>query len=87
MGARLRFAVSDGWVTRGFRFEVEPTIPEQPARIAQHFGARRYAHNWALAQVKANLEARAANPAVPPLAWNFYELRKQWNQAKDEVAP
>jgi putative transposase len=72
---------------RGFRFEVQPTTREQPARIAQHFGARRFAYNWALAQVKANLDARAANPAVPPLAWNLPVLRKQWNQAKQQVAP
>src|SRR6266536_1728470 len=87
MGAGRRFAIPDGWVARGFRFEVEPTSPEQPARIAQHFGARRHAHNWALEQVKANLEARRADPAVPPLAWNFYELRRTWNQTKHQVAP
>jgi putative transposase len=87
MGAAQRFAIPDGWVMRGFRFEVEPTTPEQPARIAQHFGGRRYAYNWALGQIKANLEARKADPAVPPLAWNFYALRKRWNQAKHQVAP
>src|SRR6266498_1414483 len=87
MGAGRRFAIPDGWVARGFRFEVEPTSPEQPARIAQHFGARRHAHNWALEQVRSNLEARRADPAVPPLAWNFYELRRTWNQAKHQVAP
>jgi putative transposase len=87
MGAGQRFAIPDGWVARGFRFEVEPTSPEQRSRIAQHFGARRYAHNWALAQVKANLDARAADPAVAPLAWDLYALRKQWNQAKHQVAP
>jgi putative transposase len=87
MGAGQRFAIPDGWVMRGFRFEVEPTTPEQPARIAQHFGGRRYAYNWALGQIKANLEARKADPAVPPLAWNFYALRKRWNQAKHQVAP
>jgi putative transposase len=87
MGARQRFAVPEGWIARGFRFEVEPTSPEQPARIAQHFGARRYAHNWALAQVKANLDARAADPMVAPLAWNFYDLRRRWNRAKHQVAP
>jgi hypothetical protein len=37
--------------------------------------------------VKADLEARKADPAVPPLAWNFYELRRTWNQAKHQVAP
>jgi len=84
---RHTFPVPAGWVARGFRFEVEPTTPEQPARIAQHFGARRRAHNWALEQVKANLDARKADPSVPPLAWDFYQLRKRWNQAKEEVAP
>ncbi|HYY82517.1 MAG TPA: IS607 family element RNA-guided endonuclease TnpB [Actinomycetes bacterium] len=86
MTGRL-FAIPDGWVARGFRFEVEPTSPEQLQRITQHFGARRYAHNWALAQIKANLDARATNPAIAPLAWSFYDLRKQWNQTKQQVAP
>ncbi len=76
-----------GWAARGFRLEVEVTSASQRTLIAQHFGARRFAHNWALAQVKANLDARAANPSVPPLTWNFYDLRKQWNQAKHQVAP
>jgi putative transposase len=40
-----------------------------------------------LAQVKANLDARAADPSVPPLAWTLPTLRKAWNQTKDEVAP
>jgi hypothetical protein len=81
------FEVPDGWVARGFVFEVETTSPEQPGQVAQAFGARRYTYNWALGQVRANLDARAADPTVPPLAWNFYELRKAWNQAKYEVAP
>jgi putative transposase len=87
MGTRQRFAIPDGWVARGFRFEVQPTTAEQPGQIAQSFGGRRFAYNWALGQVKANLDARAADPAVPLLAWNFYELRRAWNQAKDQVAP
>jgi len=87
MGIRQVFEVPDGWVVRGFVFEVETTSPEQSARVAQAFGARRYAYNWALGQVKANLDARTGDPTVPPLAWNFYELRKAWNQAKHEVAP
>jgi putative transposase len=66
---------------------VEPTSPEQPAQIARHFGARRFAYNWALAQIKANLDARAADPAIPRLAWDFYDLRRAWNQAKHQVAP
>jgi putative transposase len=87
MASRQRLEIPDGWVVRGFRFEVEPTSPEQRSLIAQAFGARRFAHNWALAQIKANLDARAADPAIAPLAWNFYALRKQWNRAKHQVAP
>jgi putative transposase len=87
IGGRQPFAVPEGWVAYGFRFEVEPTTTEQPTLIRQHFGARRFAYNWALVQVKTNLDARAADPAVAPLLWNLPVLRKQWNQAKDQVAP
>jgi putative transposase len=87
MGAGQRFEVPEGWIVRGFHFEVEPTTPEQPGQIAESFGGRRFAYNWALAQVKANLDARKAEPAIAPLAWNFYALRRAWNQAKHQVAP
>jgi putative transposase len=87
IGGRQPFAIPVGWVARGFRFEVQPTSSGQWAVIRQHFGARRFAYNWALAQVKANLDTRAADPAIPPLAWNLPALRKQWNQAKQQVAP
>jgi len=87
MGGRQSYQIPDGWIARGWRFEVEPTTSEQPSLIFRHFGARRFAHNWALAQVQANLDGRAADPAVPPLAWTLPTLRKAWNQAKDEVAP
>jgi putative transposase len=87
MGGRPRYQVPEGWVACGWRFEVEPTTAGQWSLIVRHFGARRFAHNWALAQVKANLDARTADPAVPPLAWTLPTLRKAWNQAKDEVAP
>jgi putative transposase len=87
IGGWQPFVVADGWVARGFQFEVEPTSSGQWALIRQHFGARRFAYNWALAQVKANLDARAADPTVAPLAWNLPVLRKQWNQTKHEVAP
>jgi putative transposase len=82
-----RFVIPDGWVAQGWRFEVETTRPVQRSLIQQHFGARRFAYTWALAQVKANLDARAADPSVPALAWTLPTLRKAWNQSKGEVAP
>ena len=78
--------IPDGRVAQGWRFEVETTTPVR-SLIQQHFGARRFAYNWALAQVKANLDARAADPSVPALAWTLPTLRKAWNQSKGEVAP
>jgi len=87
MGTRRRFEIPNGWVARGFLFEVEPTNPEQVVVIRRQFGGRRYAYNWALAQVKANLDARAADHTVPALAWNLPAIRRQWNQAKDAAAP
>jgi putative transposase len=87
MGGWPRYEVPEGWVARSWRFEVETTTSAQRPLIAQHFGARRFAYNWALAQVKANLDVRAADPSVPPLAWTLPTLRKAWNQAKAEVAP
>jgi putative transposase len=87
MGGWPAYQVPEGWVARGWRFEVETTSPAQRPMIAQHFGARRFAYNWTLAQVKANLAARATDSSVPALAWTLPTLRKAWNQAKAEVAP
>jgi len=87
MGRRQKFEVPEGWIPRGWRFEVETTTPEQKALIYQHFGARRFTYNWALAQVKANLAARSADPTALALAWNLPTIRREWNQAKATVAP
>jgi putative transposase len=87
IGGRQPFAVPQGWVACGFQFEVEPTTTGQSTLIRQHFGARRFAYNWALAQIKANLDARAIDPSVPALTWNLPAIRRDWNQAKHQVAP
>ena len=87
MGRRPHYQVPAGFIARGWRFEVEPTTSGQRALIQQHFGARRFAHNWALAEVRANLNARSTDPSVQPLAWDLPSLRRAWNQAKNQVAP
>ena len=76
------FRIPDACVARGWRFEVELTTPKQRSAVAQHFGARRFAYNWALAQVKGNLDARTADTTVPVLAWNLPAIRREWNQVK-----
>ena len=64
-GGLRRFVIPEGWVARGCRFEVEPTTRHQRSAIGQHFGARRFAYNWALARVKANLDARTPTRRSP----------------------
>jgi len=77
-----------------FRFALDPTAAQARA-LRSHAGAARVAFNWGLARVKANLGQReaeksyglAAGDLTPPLSWSLYSLRKEWNAAKDEVAP
>jgi putative transposase len=81
-------------VTQAYRFALDPT-PAQEQALRSHAGAARFAFNWGLALVKANLDQRAAERSygipdellTPALAWNLYSLRRAWNTAKHQVAP
>jgi putative transposase len=81
-------------VRRAYRFALDPT-PAQQRVLAANAGAARFAFNWALAQVQANIQQRAAEQAAgvadaqrtPALGWTLPALRREWNQAKAEVAP
>jgi len=80
--------VPSGWVLTGATFEVEwPQEPERRSLIWSHFGARCFAKNWALAQVKADMVAKATDPTHASVPWTLEDLRKRWSQVKDEVAP
>jgi hypothetical protein len=69
--------------------------PAQARALERHAGAARFAFNWALAQVKANLAQRKAERSygvtdedlTPASGWSLPALRRAWNQAKHEVAP
>lgn len=77
-----------------YRYALDPT-PAQERALRSHAGAARVAFNWGLARVKANLDQRAAERTygiphaelTPSLPWTLYGLRKDWNAAKDTVAP
>ena len=80
--------VPSGWMLTAAKFEVEwPTDPERSRVIRSHFGARRKAFNWGLAQVKMDLDAWRADPGHESVEWSQAALRKVWNEVKDEVAP
>ncbi|MHB1525411.1 MAG: IS607 family element RNA-guided endonuclease TnpB [Candidatus Dormibacteria bacterium] len=85
---KAKFAIPDGWVARGFSFEVEwPEEKEAASLIRSQFGGRRYAYNWGLGQVKADMDAHKIDPAHKSVQWNLYALRKRWNAQKATVAP
>ena len=78
-------------VTQAYRFALDPT-PAQERRLASHAGAARFAYNWGLARVKACLEARAwerriLGAAVTEAPFTLAALRREWNEAKEQVAP
>ena len=80
--------VPTGWAVTAAKFEVEwPTDPDRSRLIRSHFGARRKAFNWGLAQVKADLDARSADPSHQSVGWDLGSLRTVWNRAKHSVAP
>ena len=77
-----------GWMVTAAKFEVEwPAEPDRAALVRSHFGARRFAFNWGLAKVKADLDARKCDPGHESVGWDLGSLRKVWNRAKHDVAP
>ena len=72
-------------VHQAFRFALDPS-PRAARALASHVGARRFAFNWGLALVKERLEARKrGEPGEVP--WTLEALRREWNRAKETVAP
>ena len=69
---------------QGFSFALKPTSA-QTLLLNRFFGARRFAHNWAVTQIKAQLFVyRWLGVSTP--APSLYGLRKTWNQQKHTVA-
>jgi putative transposase len=81
-------------VIQAYRFVLDPNEP-QAVRLRSHCGGQRFAYNWGLAVVKANLGQREAERSygvpegelTPRVNWSAYSLRKNFNRAKYEVAP
>ncbi|MGH3859655.1 IS607 family element RNA-guided endonuclease TnpB, partial [Actinokineospora sp.] len=81
-------------ILQAYRFALDPT-PTQEGVLRSHCGGQRYAYNWGLALIKANLGQRGAEKSydipdtelTPSVPWAAYNLRKLWNQAKETAAP
>jgi putative transposase len=72
-------------VIQAYRFALDPT-PAQRRTLASHCGAARVAHNWGLHLVQVRLEQHRAGEDVD-VPWTLSALRREWNRAKDQVAP
>lgn len=80
--------LSSGWTVTAAKFEVAwPDDAERAALVRSHFGARRFAYNWGLARIKADMNATVTDSDHDSVNWELGALRKVWNRAKDEVAP
>jgi len=79
-----RFAVPEGWSVQAFSFALDPG-PGQLQLLSRQFSGRRKAFNWAVRQLKNDIEAYHAGTAAPDAAPpSFYGLRQQWNLAKND---
>ena len=81
-------------VIRAFLFALDPTEAQAEA-FRSHCGAQRYAYNWGLALIRANLDQRAAertydipdDQVTPLVSFSAFSLRRAWNEAKNSRAP
>jgi putative transposase len=79
---------------RAYRFALDPS-PGQEAALRSHCGAQRFAYNWGLQEVQANLAQREAERSygipeqqlTPPVSGAVWRLRKEFNAVKKQVAP
>ena len=69
---------------QAFSFALDPT-PEQESSIRRHFGARRYAYNWTVAEIRRELDLYrecGVSYGPPSLA----RLRRRWNRDRHRLA-
>lgn len=79
---------------RAYLFALDPT-DGQVEQFRSHCGAQRFAYNWGLARIKANMDQREAERSygiadddlTPSASWSAYSLRREWNGAKHAGAP
>jgi putative transposase len=83
--ASIRKQAAMGTVLQAYQFALDPT-PRKQGDLASHTGAARFAFNWGLELVTTRLDQRRAGEDVQ-VPWSLAELRREWNRAKDEVAP
>ena len=80
----IRYEPTHGSAVQAFVFALDPTT-DQESSIRRHFGARRYAFNWTVAEIRLELALHrecGVSFGPPSLA----RLRKRWNRDKHRLA-
>jgi putative transposase len=72
-------------VTQAYQFALDPS-PRKQGNLASHAGAALFAYNRSPELVTTRLDQRAAGADVQ-VPWTLPELRREWNRAKQQVAP
>ena len=81
-----KYGAPAGTIIRGWTVALEPA-PEQAGKFRRDCGARRFACNWAVAQIKEAFGRGAGTGQHDHSVWSGWALRKRWNHAKADVAP
>ncbi len=87
-------AAEHAYVTRAVEVVLDPS-PSQQRWLRSYAGSMRAAYNWALAEVRGNLEVRRderergvpEDALTPALSWSRESLIARWRQVRDEVHP
>jgi putative transposase len=59
--------------------------PRQARQWRRDDGARRFAFNWAVTQIRASFDAGAETGTYDNEVWSAWSLRKRWNQVKEQA--
>ena len=79
-----RYEPMPGRTVQAFNFALDPKA-DQESSIRRHFGARRYAYNWTVAEMRRELALHrecGVSFGLPSLA----RFRKRWNRGKHRLA-
>jgi putative transposase len=78
--------VPDGTVVKGWTVRLRPESA-QAAQFRRDDGARRFACNWAVAEIKNAFDIGRETGEYDREVWSHYSLRRRWNAVKGDVAP
>jgi len=79
-----KYQAPAGAIIKGRTVTLEPE-PSQAAQWRRDDGARRFACNWAVAQIKASFDAGEATGEYDNTVWSAWALQKRWNQVKEQA--